>query len=299
MVDVPAREIPPAQIEFIERAANYLSHPSFLMRVANLLGKPVEMLASHLPDSVRSSVSTIVERALTQALEGAILTLPSKEVRQPVDVLAVDGGWRRWQHNLAAGVTGAVGGVFGVKALALELPVTSTIILRNIASVAQSLGEDVNDPMFKLQCLSVFSVAFDKDSELSALESTYYTTRVALAKMMREASQYVARVSTTELARDLAAGASPVLVRFIAQVASRFNVVVSEKLVAQAVPGIGAVGGALVNVAFNDHFDRVARHHFGLRALEREFGNEAVQRAYEAAVLRKREPGVTTSRAPE
>jgi hypothetical protein len=269
------------------------------MRVANLLGKPVELLANHLPDSLRSSVSSIVERALTQALEGAILTLPAKDVRQPVDVLTADGGWRRWQHNIAAGVTGALGGVFGVKALAIELPVTSTIILRNIASVAQSLGEDVNDPMFKLQCLSVFSVAFEKESELSALESSYYTSRLALAQMMREASQYVARVSTTELARDLATGASPALVRFIAQVATRFNVVVSEKLVAQAVPGIGAVGGALVNVAFNDHFDRVARYHFGLRALEREYGNEAVQHAYETAVQRKRDEGVTTARSAD
>ena len=116
---------------------------------------------------------------------------------------------------------------------------------------------------------------------------------------MRETSQYVVRVSTAELARDLAAGASPALVRFIAQVAARFNVVVSQKLIAQAVPGIGAVGGALVNVAFNDHFERVARHHFGLRALERQHGNEAVQAAYEAAVQRHREGDAKKSRGAE
>jgi hypothetical protein len=97
---------------------------------------------------------------------------------------------------------------------------------------------------------------------------------------MREAAQYVTRLSAEQLARDLTSGASPVLVRLIAQVASRFNLVVNQKLVAQAVPAIGAVGGALVNVAFNAHFDRVARYHFGIRALERKYGNETVQAAY-------------------
>jgi len=38
----------------------------------------------------------------------------------------------------------------------------------------------------------------------------------------------------------------PVLVRLIAQIASRFGVVVTQKLAAQAVPVIGALGGAAV-----------------------------------------------------
>jgi hypothetical protein len=61
---------------------------------------------------------------------------------------------------------------------------------------------------------------------------------------------------------------------------------VDQKLVAQAVPAIGAVGGALVNVAFAAHFDRVARYHFGIRALERRHGREAVQAEYQKALKR-------------
>ena len=49
----------------------------------------------------------------------------------------------------------------------------------------------------------------------------------------------------------------------------------------RAVPAIGAAGGALVNVAFNAHFDRVARYHFGIRALERKYGIETVQATYQ------------------
>jgi hypothetical protein len=39
-----------------------------------------------------------------------------------------------------------------------------------------------------------------------------------------------------------------------------------------------------VNVAFLDHYSAVARYHFGLRKLERQYGAEAVQAAYLQAV---------------
>jgi hypothetical protein len=71
------------------------------------------------------------------------------------------------------------------------------------------------------------------------------------------------------------------LVRFIAQVASRFGVVVTQKLAAQAMPVIGALGGAAVNYAFIDHFQEVARAHFVVRRLERRYGKDAVRAAYE------------------
>jgi hypothetical protein len=69
--------------------------------------------------------------------------------------------------------------------------------------------------------------------------------------------------------------------RFIAQIASRFGVVVTQKLAAQAVPVIGALGGAAVNYAFIDHFQEVARAHFVVRRLERRYGKDAVRAAYE------------------
>ena len=65
------------------------------------------------------------------------------------------------------------------------------------------------------------------------------------------------------------------MVRFIAQIGSRFGVVVTQKLAAQAVPAIGALGGAAVNYAFIDHFQEVVRQ------LERRYGKDAVRAAYE------------------
>jgi len=70
-------------------------------------------------------------------------------------------------------------------------------------------------------------------------------------------------------------------VRFIAAIAARFGVVVSEKAAAQAVPAIGAAGGAIINTIFIDHFQDMARGHFIVRRLERKYGEKTVRREYE------------------
>ena len=59
------------------------------------------------------------------------------------------------------------------------------------------------------------------------------------------------------------------MVRLIAQIAARFGLAVSEKFAAQAVPVVGAIGGAAINLAFAEHFQTLARGHFIIRRLER------------------------------
>ena len=76
---------------------------------------------------------------------------------------------------------------------------------------------------------------------------------------------------------------APAIVRLFTIVASRFSIVVSEKASAQAVPIVGAIGGAVINTLFIDHFQDMARGHFIVRRLERRHGAEAVQLAYESA----------------
>ena len=106
-------------------------------------------------------------------------------------------------------------------------------------------------------------------------ETGYYAVRAALAKAVSDAAKYIAKKGITEKS-------APVIVRLIAQLASRFGAVVSEKMVAQAVPLIGAIGGALINLVFVGHFQRVARGHFIVRRLERVHGRETIQIAYES-----------------
>jgi hypothetical protein len=56
----------------------------------------------------------------------------------------------------------------------------------------------------------------------------------------------------------------------------------SEKAAAQAVPAIGAAGGAIINTLFIDHFQDMARGHFIIRRLERKYGKEIVEHTYKA-----------------
>jgi hypothetical protein len=86
----------------------------------------------------------------------------------------------------------------------------------------------------------------------------------------------------TEAARHIAQHGtikegSPILVKFVSQIAARFGVVVTQKAAAQALPVIGALGGAAVNYAFLEHFQDIARAHFTIRRLERVYGQDVVR----------------------
>jgi dihydroxyacid dehydratase/phosphogluconate dehydratase len=98
-----------------------------------------------------------------------------------------------------------------------------------------------------------------------------------------EAASHVAR-------KGLAEKSAPAIVRLVSQVASRFSIVVSEKAAAQAVPVVGAFGGAAINAVFIDHFQDMARGHFIVRRLERRHGTETVRRMYAGLAGEETEP---------
>jgi hypothetical protein len=64
------------------------------------------------------------------------------------------------------------------------------------------------------------------------------------------------------------------------QIAARFGVAVTHKAMAQAVPLLGAAGGAAINYAFIHHFQSLATGHFTMRRLERKYGEELVRTHY-------------------
>jgi EcsC protein family len=175
-------------------------------------------------------------------------------------------------HKLAVAATGAGGGAFGLPALTVELPVSTLIILRSIADIARSEGERIKTPEAKFACLEVFAMG-GRSKDDDASESAYFAVRAALARKVSEAAKHIAKKGLTQ-------EGAPAIVRFLTRVATQFEVAVSEKVAAQAVPLIGAAGGALVNTLFIDHFQTVARGHFIVRKLERTYGSECVKKGY-------------------
>ena len=95
----------------------------------------------------------------------------------------------------------------------------------------------------------------------------------ALARAVSEATGHIAGKGLTQ------EGAPP-LIRLIIKVGERFSIQVSEKAAAQAVPAIGAGGGALINTLFIDHFQDMARGHFIVRRLESKYGHDLVKETY-------------------
>jgi len=127
---------------------------------------------------------------------------------------------------------------------------------------------------FGLACLEVFALGGSRSDDDAAVGG-YYAARALLARAVSQAAQYAGGSVALEKA------APPALARLIALVAERFGVQITEKAAAQAVPALGAVGGAVINTLFIDHFQDMARGHFTVRRLEGKYGREAVRQAYD------------------
>ncbi|CDF78990.1 staphylolytic protease preproenzyme LasA [Formosa agariphila KMM 3901] len=251
-------------IQELTKAVSLLENPSIAAKITNVIGMPIEKAIDFLPDNWQSSIGKITQKSLIKATEAAIWSLEDIKVDRPSNA---------W-HKLGAAVSGGVGGFFGLPGLAVELPLSTTIMLRSIADIARSEGELLSDNETKLACMEVFALGGESTADDDA-ESGYFVVRAALANSITEASRFVATKKISE-------ESAPALVRFIVNVAARFNVLVTEKAAAQAIPAIGAVGGGIINTLFMDHFQNMAQGHFIVRRLERIYSPEEIKTWYNA-----------------
>lgn len=249
--------------EALRYAKVLLENPGLAVKITGLIGMPIEMALQRLPGKWAQVVNEATRKSLETALQAALLTLDDRPQANSWEFL----------HKLAVVATGAGGGAFGLLGLPLELPVSTAIMLRSIADIARSEGERLRTPDAKLACLEVFALGGPSKSD-DASESAYFLMRAALAKSVSDAAGYIAQ-------RGLVEEGAPAIVRLITQLATRFGVNVSEKVAAQAIPVIGAAGGAVINVLFIDHFQEMARGHFIVRRLERTYDPQSVREEYE------------------
>jgi len=201
----------------LRAAVRALEHPGIAARLGEIAGKPIELLGRALPETASKAVAAATTKALNAALAVALRTMQN-EPKAASSLL----------HKALAATSGALGGSFGLAALPIELPISTIIMLRSIGDVARSEGEDLTDPETVLNCLQVFALGGLKD-EADAGESGYFAVRGLLAKSVAEAARFI-------VDRGVFAEGAPILVRFLTQIASRFGVVVTQKLAAQAVP---------------------------------------------------------------
>ena len=204
------------------KAIQLLERASLAARLANIIGKPVELLGRALPAGASQVIARATEKSLKAALKVALFTIQTGPDENS-QVL----------HRTLAAASGAVGGAFGVFSLPLELPISTVIILRSILDIARSEGENLTDPKSTLSCVEVLGIGGRMQTN-DATKSDYFVVRGILAKSVTEAARFIAE-------RGIIEEGSPVLVRLMAQIASRFGLVVTQKAAAQTIPVIGAI----------------------------------------------------------
>ena len=251
------------EIEDLRLAKDLLENPGLAVKISHVVGTPIEKGFRFLPDRWKPMVVDASRKSIEAALDVALRTIDSNSTTEPSD----------WWHKVAVGMTGAAGGAFGLAALVIELPVSTTIMLRSIADIARSEGEDIQSPGSKVECIQVLALGGESQRD-DAAETGYFATRAAMAKAVSDALKHIAE-------KGIVKKGAPAIVSLIGAVASRFSISVSEKAAAQAIPILGAVGGAVLNTMFIDHFQCMARGHFIVRRLERVYGIDEVRHAYD------------------
>ena len=245
--------------EALRRAVRDLEDQDFAAQLADYAGRPIERVMRLMPKAASSRFNKIVERAILNCLNVAIRSIEPRSKAPP----------EQRASSVLAGVSGGISGFFGFAALPIELPVTTTMMLRAIADIARHNGEDLSTLDARLACVEVFALGAPRAGRRA--DFGYYASRALLSRLAADAG-------TALLERGAANLSAPAVGGLVSEIATRFGVVVSERASASAMPVIGAVGGAAVNVLFMNHFQRVARGHFAIRRLERQYGTSVVRK---------------------
>lgn len=213
--------------------------------IAGLTGKATSLLPKIITDKIES----LSGEAVKWAYDAGISTMDAKSTREP---------WNIGNRLFTTG-TGVVSGFVGLLGVVVDIPVTTSVMLRSIAEIARQHGEDISTPEGKLACLEVFAFGGEgKPNETT--EASYWATRLSLTSVAIETA--------------------------IRQIASRFSIALSQKIMAQGTPILGAVAGGMLNYSFMEFYQTMAQIHFGIREIERNYLDSICVRAcLEAMVL--------------
>jgi hypothetical protein len=243
-------------------AVDMLENLSFGIKVANVIGIPIETAIQKLPAKWQPKIAEVTSSVLRYALKQIVKIFNKKPNPKP----------HNFFHKFAVAATGAASGFFGDFAIAIELPITTMIMIHSIADVAKSEGEDLQTYETQLACLEVLALGGNsKNNAIST--SNYLSVRAAMAKAIAEATTFLLEKGLTE-------EGSPIIVKLIANLSERFAIQVSEKFAAQIVPIIGAATGASINLVFISHFQNMAKGHFIYRRLVNKYGEEIIEKEY-------------------
>ena len=260
---VPERLPAPVQDELADALQRLRRGRGLLVRLADLAGMAVGSAGGLAVRAVGrafgrsrddqamlgAKLRGVAEAALERAYDVAIIGLGSGGLGSGQD------GRGARLSRAAITLSGAVGGFYGMAGLLPDAGFTTLAIMREIARVARSEGEDLTSEAGRRACLEVFLLTPDTRLGEDGAESdlSYFSARVVLQGRP--------------------------IIALLQQGAARYGLALSDKLALQAVPILGALSGAALNNAFLGHYRDLARAHFTLRRLERAYGETRIRAA--------------------
>ncbi len=199
------------------------------------------------PPFLQERARGVAQLALRRAFDLAVLGMPTSGLRARIEARS---------SRAVAAASGAVGGFMGMAGFLPDVALTTLLIMRRIAAIAVEEGELIDDDGTRAACVEVFALGGAEDAPMQTGEEPelgYWSARL----MMQGRP----------------------LILLMSEAGAAYGLRVSQKFALQAVPLVGAAGGALVNGAFMAHYENIARGHFVVRRLERTFGAPIVREA--------------------
>ena len=258
--------------ELQDIAKTYREAGGLIIKLTGLLGNTVEDALKMVPEGWRAGV----QDAADFALRSAYLAASSTQVDESSDSylnrgLAMLSG-ERW-HKIASSISGAIGGAGGLATTGADLAATTILIMRSLQEIAAGYGEDIASEDVRMACLAVFGFGgpLTEDDEV---ETGLFGARMALAG--RTTLEGILKI-----------------------VLPRFGMVASEKVLAQAVPVLGAVAGATINPVFTGYYQQMGHVQFRLRKLEKSHDPAQVNACFARIVAALRQSGKGSGRAAD
>ena len=207
-----------------------------VIQLLNLAGTQADGMVDALPEGIRDNLIAGTEQALRIAMKVA------------EGSRGVIGDQPSWLTTAVTTAMGAAGGFGGLASAMAELPVTTTVFLHGIQSVAVEHGFDPSEKGVQFDCINVLAAAGPLDADDGA-DIGFMATRMVVT--------------------------GPALQSLITKVAPRLATVMGQKLAAQTVPVLGAFAGAATNYAYASYYREMAHVQFGLRRLAIEADRDA------------------------
>ena len=236
--------LPDPEPEIETLARRYRRAGGPVVLIMTKLGGGFERQLSVLPEGLRLRVGQVTEAALSASW--GLADFGARMLPQP--------GKRG--SMVAAVASGAAGGAGGLATSIAELPVTVTVILHAIRAEAVAAGYDPSDPSIRAECLKVFAAGSPLARD-DGVDTSFLSARMTLT--------------------------GPALQQLIQTVAPKLAAALSQKLAAQAVPVLGAVTGAALNLAFLSYYRELAAIRFALRRLGEAHGEAQVLETFRRA----------------